>query len=113
MEEYANGPKSYTVHVPDSTRTPLNDITVDDGQMPMLTGGRCEILLYGKGWKIESEINCKADIQGYVEGIIIDSLPVETINTAVELDKEVVILKTNKLIMVESNSILEHIHETM
>ena len=76
---------------------------VDDTRGQMLVDGGCDTCLVGKGFMVESTSERTVNVQGFQETMQIEALPIVTAVTAVDLEKETIIMEFNETIYVENN----------
>jgi len=69
----------------------------------MLVDGGCDTSLVGKGFMVESTSARTVNVQGFQEKMQMDALPIVTAVTAVDLEKETIIMEFNEAIYVENN----------
>ena len=109
-----NGPRATNVFVRSShrnvmTKVPrfvnraykMNNVSSDKGKL--LIDGGCDTCLVGNGFIIESTTSRTVDVQGFADDIKVESLPIVSAVTAVDVDGEVILLEIHECIAVENN----------
>ena len=79
----------------------MNNISSDKGKL--LIDGGCDTCLVGNGFIIESTTSRTVDVQGFADDIKVQSLPIVSAVTAVDVDGEVILLEIHECIAVENN----------
>ena len=93
------------INIPKTMRRNNKMSTMSDSEGKLSIDGGCDTSLIDNGFYIDATTNRTVDVQGLTDNIKVESLPIVSAVTAVDVGYEVVLLELHECIAVEANQI--------